>query len=207
MGTVTTILLGLIAYILWRIYRQREDEKTEQYAAKLREKRDAERAIFEKQYPHLIGNVDHTWIELFSKYAEQGLLLKMSFLLYLQDSTKMELSEGSIKWDDLWALSEELLEHLEKYHEGTVEEHELALAAYWQNAATAVGKLIEQSPTIKGEDIDAPPFTNIIEIPNFFPKKEIHPEQEFNFMEPDHSFPRNANGSDHIRAKMKKQGI
>lgn len=38
-------------------------------------------------------------------------------------------------FDSLWDLTEELLEHLEKYHESTKYENELAIMTFWQLAA------------------------------------------------------------------------
>ena len=48
-------------------------------------------------------------------------------MLYLHESTKLDYSEGSLKWDTMWDITEELLEHLEKHHEGTDVEHLIAV--------------------------------------------------------------------------------
>ena len=70
--TLLYILLAIIAFFLWRIYRQKEEER-EQVA---NEKFDAEWEAKEKDeykdFPHLIGKVDYTWLELFGKlYVEK----------------------------------------------------------------------------------------------------------------------------------------
>ena len=128
---------------------------------------------------------------MFDNHAERGTpLIKLSFMLYLQESTKINFSEGSFKWDSLWDLTEELLEHLEKFHEGTTIEHEIAVATYWQTAAEAVGELIKENPEIEGAKLEAEPFININKIVSFFPKKDNHPDQDLSFFDENSSFPR-----------------
>ncbi len=109
------------------------------------------------------------------------------------ESTKIDYSEGSMKYDSLWDATKELLEHLEKFHEGTVVEHEIALATYWQLAATKMGELIEARPNtgslssgahtaeIEGEEVEKAPFTDIENIVSLFPKKANHSEKEITF--------------------------
>ncbi|MCI0566067.1 hypothetical protein L0Y46_02605, partial [bacterium] len=131
--TFIYILLAIIAFILWKIYRQREDEKeqiaSEKFDAEWEEKKKEEF----KDYPHLWGKLEGNWLEVFANHHKNGLpLLKIAFLLMLGESTKIDYSEGSLKYDSLWDCSKELLEHLEKYHEGTTAEHEIALCTYWQ---------------------------------------------------------------------------
>ena len=218
--TLLYILFAIIAFILWKIYRQKEDEK--QVIAD--EKFDAEREAREKErfkdYPHLYGKLEGNWLEVFSNHAENGIpLLKLSFMLMLQESTKIDYSEGSHKWDILWYCTEELLEHLEKYHEGSIIEHEIAVATYWQVAAEAVGELIDKSPEktktpkgrdsapIEGKKLETAPFTNIEKIVVLFPKKTNHSAKELSFFNPDGSFPREAKSSPRIREKMKALGL
>ena len=145
----------------------------------------------------------------------QGRLLRLMFYLMLGEETKIDCSDGSIKYDDLWDCSKELLEHLEKYHEGTIAEHEIALCTYWQIAATEVGELIEKKPNtgslssdahtapIEGKEIEAEPFTDIEKIVSLFPKKANHPAKEITFFNVDGSFPRESKGSDLIDKKIK----
>ncbi|MFT5849819.1 MAG: hypothetical protein ACI9H6_000641 [Patiriisocius sp.] len=203
-----TILLAVIAYILWRIYRQREDEKDEQYNEKIDLQHEEERRERFKDYPHLYGKLEGNWLDVFASQAEGGTpLLKLSFMLMLQESTKIDFSDGSMKWDSLWDITEELLEHLGKYHEGSVLEHEIAITTFWQVAAEAVGKLIEENPEIEGHKMEVEPFTNINKIAFLFPKKGNHPDHEIDFFNEDGSFPRESKGSELIKKKMKELGL
>lgn len=208
MTILIIIFLAIIAYFLWRIFRQREDEKD----AIANEKADLEYEQRQKEkfkeYPHLYGKLEGNWLEVFASYAEKDIpLLKLSFMLMLQESTKIDYSEGSMKWDALWDCTAELLEHLEKFHEGTVIEHEIAITTYWQMAAEAVGKLIKENPEIEGGKLEVAPFTNINKIASLFPKKSGHPHKEISFTAEDGSFPRKSNGSPYIREKLKALGL
>ncbi len=98
-----------------------------------------------------------------------------------------------MKYDSLWNATKELLEHLEKFHEGSITEHEIALTTYWQLAATEMGKLIEENPNtgslssgrhtsaVAGEKLEVAPFTDIEKITSLFPKKVNHPSHEISF--------------------------
>ena len=125
-----------------------------------------------------------------------------------------------MKYDGLWDCSKELLEHLEKYHEGTVTEHEIALCTYWQIAATEVGEILKKKPNtkslsspdahtaeIEGKEIEAEPFTNIDKITSLFPKKANHPAKEITFFNADGSFPRESKGSALINKKISDLGL
>ncbi len=220
--TLVIILLAIIAFILWRIYRQKEDEKD----AIANEKSDAEyeesRKERFKDYPHLFNKVDDTWIQVFAQQGNidgKSYLLKAMFFLMVHESTRLDYSEGSMKYDSLWNATKELLEHLEKYHEGSVLEHEIALATYWQLAATRMGELIEARPNtgslssgahtaeMEGEELEKAPFTDIEKIAGFFPKKANHSEKEITFYNEDGSFPRESKGSAEIDKKVKALGI
>ena len=97
METIGIILLAVIAYFLWKIYSQKEEEKAEI----ANEKYDAEWEAKKKEefsdYPHLIGKVDYTWLELFGKhYVEKNLpFTNATFLMYLKESnnTKLDIME------------------------------------------------------------------------------------------------------------------
>lgn len=218
---LTVILLGIIAYILWRIYRQKEDEKD----AIANEKADAEyekrRKERFKDYPHLIDKIDDSWIEVFSRQSNidgKNYLLKSMFFLMVGESTKIDYSEGSMKYDSLWDTTKELLEHLEKFHEGSVVEHEIALANYWQLAATKMGELIESKPNtgslksgahtaeIDGAEVEKAPFTDIENIVSLFPKKANYPAHEITFFNKDGSFPRESKGSELIDKRIEAFG-
>ena len=219
--TFIYILLAIIAFILWKIYRQKEDEKQ----AITDEKHDAEWEARKKEefkdYPHLYGKLEGNWLEVFALHAKNpGHLMKMMFYLMLGESTKIDYSEGSMKYDGLWDCSKELLEHLEKYHEGTVTEHEIALCTYWQIAATEVGEILKKKPNtkslsspdthtaeIEGKEIEAEPFTNINKITSLFPKKAKHPAKEITFFNADGSFPRESKGSALIDEKISALGL
>lgn len=214
------ILFAIIAFILWKIYRQKQNE-IDQVAT---EKFDAEWEVKKKEeykdYPHLYGKLEGNWLEVFALHAKNpGHLLKIMFHLMLGESTRIDYSEGSLKYDTLWDCSKELLEHLEKYHEGSTAEHEIALCTYWQIAATEAGELIEKKPNtgslssgthtaeIEGKEIEAEPFTNIEKIASLFPKKANHPEKEITFFNKDGSFPRESKGSELIDKKMSDLGL
>jgi len=220
--TLLYILLAIIAYILWRIYRQKENEKE----AIANEKADAEygqrRKEKFKDYPHLFGKIDDSWIQIFAEQSNidgKDYLLKSMFFLMVGESTKIDYSDGSVKYDSLWDATKELLEHLEKFHEGSVVEHEIALATYWQLAATKMGELIKEKPNtgslssgahtaeIEGEELEKAPFTDIEKIASLFPKKANHPAHEITFFNKDGSFPRESKGSALIDEKIKTLGL
>ena len=219
--TLVYILLAIIAFILWKIYRQREQEKEEVASEKFDAEWEAKKKEEFKDYPHLYGKLEGNWLEVFALHAKNPEhLLKMMFYLMLGESTKIDYSEGSLKYDALWDCSKELLEHLEKYHEGTTTEHEIALCTYWQIAATEVGELIKKKPNtkslsspdahtaeIEGKEIEAEPFTNIDKIASLFPKKANHPAKEITFFNADGSFPRESKGSALIDEKISALGI
>ena len=141
------------------------------------------------------------------------------FFLMVGESTKIDYSEGSTKYDSLWDATKELLEHLEEFHEGSFVEHEIALATYWQLAATRMGELIKERPNtgslpskahtaeIEGAEVEKAPFTDIEKIASWFPKKANHPAHEITFFNKDGSFPRESKGSALIDEKISALGI
>jgi hypothetical protein len=170
MDLILVILLATIAYFLWRIYSQRNEERIKTLTQEDAENRDSELA---KKFPHLVGNIESNWIQVFESNSESGIsILKLSWLSYEGESTKIDFSDGSFAWDNLWNLSEELLEHLEQFHEGSNLEHEIAISYYWQLAAEAMGDLVAENPVIEGSKMEVEPFTNISKILSFFPKKD-----------------------------------
>lgn len=216
------IILAIIAYYIYRIYRQKEDEKeaiaNEKFDAEWEQKRKEKF----KDYPHLFEKIDDSWIQVFARESNidgKDYLLKSMFFLMVGESTKIDYSEGSTKYDSLWDATKELLEHLEKFHEGSVVEHEIALATYWQLAATKMGELIEENPNtgslksgahtseVAGEKVEVAPFTDIEKIAELFPKKANHPAHEITFFNKDGSFPRESKGSALIDEKMSALGI
>lgn len=220
--TILYILLAIIAYYIYRIYRQKQN----QIDAIADEKADAEydkrRKEKFKDYPHLVDKIDDSWIEVFSRQSDidgKNYLLKSMFFLMVGESTKIDYSEGSTKYDSLWDATKELLEHLEKFHEGSVVEHEIALATYWQLAATRMGELIQSKPNtgslksgahtaeIEGAEVEKSPFTDIENIASLFPKKANHPAHEITFFNKDGSFPRESKGSALIDEKISALGI
>lgn len=213
--TLLYILLAVIAYVLWRIYRQKEEGK-EQIA---NEKIDAEYEIERKKrfsdYPHLYGEIEDSWLEVFAHNAENNIpLLNLAFMLYLHETTKIAFSEGSRVWDTLWDLTEELLEHLEKYHEGTDTEYLIAICFYWQMSAESMGKLIDGSPEktktqsgreeapIERKKLETVPYTNIENIFSLFPKKTNHPPKELSFRDKKGNFPRESKGSKLVHKRI-----
>lgn len=213
--TIIYILLAIIAYFLYRIYRQKEDERELIADEKFEKEWEEKQKDRFKDYPHLYGKLEGNWLDVFAHHAENGLpMLNLAFVLYLNESTKIDFSEGSQKWDNLWDLTEELLEDLEKYHEGTTTEHLIAVCTYWQIAAEAMGELIKQEPNTKslssdthtaeisGEKLQKKPFTDIKNILTLFPKKDNHPTEEINFVDEEGNFPRESEGSEMIRNRI-----
>ena len=216
------IILAIIAYYIYRIYRQKEDEKDAIYNEKLDVEHEQARKEKFKDYPHLFEKIDDSWIEVFSRQSNidgKDYLLKSMFYLMLGESTKIDYSEGSMKYDSLFDATKELLEHLEKFHEGSIVEHEIALATYWQLAATRMGELIEERPNtgslssgahtaeIEGGELEKAPFTDIEKIASLFPKKANHPAHEITFFNKDGSFPRESKGSALIDEKISALGL
>jgi len=220
METIGIILLAVIAYFLWKIYNQKEEEKQQIVNEQLDAEWEAKKKEEFKDYPHLYDKLEENWLDVFVHHHKNNLpLLKLMFYLMLGESTKIDHSEGSMKYDTLWDCTKELLEHLEKYHEGSIAEHEIALCTYWQVAAEKVGELIKESPEkhlsdsgkewapIEGSKIEAEPFTNIEKIVALFPKKANHPEKEITFFNKDGSFPRESKGSSYIDEKITALGL
>ena len=209
------ILLAIIAYILWRIYRQKENEKDAIYNEKLDVEHEQARKEKFKDYPHLYGKLEGNWLDVFAHHAENNLpLLNLAFMLYLQESTKIDFSEGAQKWDTLWDITEEILEDLEKHHEGTAAEHLIAVCTYWQIASEAMGELIKENPEktktpkgrdsapIEGKKLEVKPFTDIKNILSLFPKKANHPAKELSFTDEKGNFPRESKGSEMIHKRI-----
>jgi len=220
--TILYIFLAIIAYFLWRIYRQKEDENIRIHNERIDAEHEKERKEKFKNYPHLFEKIDDSWIEVFTRQGNidgKDYLLKSMFYLMLGESTKIDYSEGSMKYDSLWDVTKELLEHLEKYHEGSILEHEIALATYWQLAATKMGELIKErlnieslssgahTAEIEGEELEKAPFTDIEEIASWFPKKANHPDKEITFFDEKGGFPRNSKGSVYIDEKISALGV
>lgn len=220
--TFIYILLAIIAFILWKIYRQKQNEIDQVTSEKADAEYEQRRKERFKDYPHLFNKIDDSWIQVFAGQSNidgKNYLLKSMFFLMVHESTRIDYSEGSLKYDSLWNATKELLEHLEKYHEGSIIEHEIALATYWQLAATKMGELIEAKPNtrslssgahtaeIEGEEVEKAPFTDIENIAALFPKKHNHPDKEITFFNEDGSFPRESKGSELIDKKISALGI
>ena len=95
--TFIYIILAIIAFILWKIYRQKEDEKDAIYNEKLDAEHEQARKERFKDYPHLFEKVDDSWIEVFSRQSNidgKDYLLKSMFFLMVGESTKIDYSEG-----------------------------------------------------------------------------------------------------------------
>jgi len=215
MEILIVILLAVIAHILWKMYKQKEEEKSEAFNKELDVQYEENRKEKFKDYPHLYGKIEGTWLDVFVHHTENGLpMINMAFLLYLGESTKIDFSEGSFKWDTLWDLTEELIEHLEKYHDGSSAEHLIAVCTYWQIAAESMGELIKESPNkiisesgresspIEGKELEKSPYTDIEKILSFFPKKSNHPEIEFSFRDENGKFPRESKGSEIVHKRI-----
>lgn len=153
-----------------------------------------------------MGKVDYTWLKLFGKlYIEKDLPhLNAAFMMYLKEAnnTELDIIEVDHLFDSLWDLTEELLEHLEKYHESTKYEYEIAVTTFWQNAA-------QEAKSFMGKDFEtirkmfqSAPFTDIEKISSWFPKKDNHPAKELSFRDKDGNFPRESEGSKIIHERI-----
>ena len=204
--TILYIILAIIAYYVYRIYRQKEDEKQTVARAKYDAAWDANKKEEFKDFPHLIGKVNYSWLEVFGKlYVEKDLShLNVAFMIFLKEAnnTKLDIMEVDHLFESLWNLTEELLEHLEKYHESTKYEYEIAIITFWQLAA-------QEAKSFMGKDIEAitkmfqnAPFTDIEKIPSWFPKKDNHPGKELSFRDEKGNFPRKSEGSKIIHERI-----
>lgn len=215
METAIVILLAVIAYILWKSLKLKEQEREEHLAAEWdREQKNKAEATRQK-YPYITGKANPNWIELFGERindSSRERLLKMAWLLYMGELKNVphegELIVSEIDYDNLWCLTEELYEHLEKYHQGNKIEKMIALAAYWQEAATKVGEIFEINPKFTNTEFDKPPFTDLEKIVHWFPKNTDHPVEEFSCRESKTGkFPRGSSGSEYTHEEMKRQGV
>ncbi len=215
--TLLYILLAIIAYYIYRIYRQKEDEREAVADEKFDAEWEAKKKEEFKDFPHLIGKVDYTWLELFGRlYVETeknhpgrwqnggSPHLNAAFMMYLRESnnTERDIIEVDHLFDSLWDLTEELFEHLEKYHESTKYENEIAIITFWQLA-------VQETESFKGKDFEtikkifqSAPFTDIEKIPLWFPKKDNHPAKELSFRDKEGNFPRESEGSKMVHERI-----
>jgi hypothetical protein len=217
METIIVILLAVIAYILWRIFRQKEDEKQAITDEKFDAEWEAKKKEEFKDYPHLIEKVDYTWLELFGRlYVETDKNhpgrwqnggsphLNAAFTMYLKEAnnTKLDIMEVDHLFDSLWDLTEELIEHLEKYHESTKYEYEIAIISFWQLVAQEAESFIGKDFEVIKKMFQSAPFTDIEKITSWFPKKDNHPEKELSFRDEKGNFPRESKGSKIIHDRI-----
>ncbi len=215
--TIVYILLAIIAYYIYRIYRQKEDEREAVADEKFDAEWEAKKKEEFKDFPHLIGKVDYTWLELFGRlYVETeknhpgrwqnggSPHLNAAFMMYLKESnnTERDIIEVDHLFDSLWDLTEELFEHLEKYHVSTKYEYEIAIVAFWQIVA-------QEAESFKGKDFEtikglfqSAPFTDIEKIPSWFPKKDNHSDKEISFRDKEGNFLRESEGSKIIHERI-----
>ncbi len=150
---------------------------------------------YQEKYPHLVGKIENCWLEVFGGlYVEKGMShLKAAEMMYIKaDNNSKQNIEVDFLLCDLWDLTEELLEHLKKYHVGTKYEHEIAIVTYWQIAVTEVDSLVgETNNEVIRKRFQTPPFSDLQEIVSWFPKKKLHPKGEISFVDKKTgSFPR-----------------
>jgi hypothetical protein len=154
----------------------------------------------------LIGKIDYSWLELFGRLYinHEGSHLNQAFMMYLREAnnTKLDMFEVDELFNCLWDLTEELIEHLEKYHESTKFENEIAIITYWQNLPNGeevfIGKDIEAIKRM----FQSSPFTDIEKIPSWFPRKNSHPNHEFSFRDEKGNFPRKSEGSEVVHKRI-----
>lgn len=123
------------------------------------------------------------------------------------NNPKSDSVEVDLLFHSLWDITEELLEHLEKYHESTKYEYEIAINNYWRI-------VIEKSDSFAGEDtvtikklFQSAPFTDIQNITSWFPKKSNHPDNEISFTDEKGMFLRESKGSILIHERLKALGL
>lgn len=210
MGTIVVILLAVIAYILWKIYRQKQNEIDRVADEKFDAEWEAKKKEEFKEFPHLIGNVDYTWLEIFGKRFVKDNLphMKAMFLIYLKEANNTKLDmEVDMLFSSVWDLTEELLEHLEKYHQSAKYEYEIALLTYWQLIAQEADSFVGQDMETIRNAFNSAPFTDLQKIASWFPKKPNHPSKELSFIDENGVFPRQSEGSEVIHERIKALGI
>ena len=168
---------------------------------------------FGGKYPHLVGNIENSWLEVFGgMYVEKGLPhLRAAENMYLvaDNNTKQDVEVDFILCD-LWDLTNELLEHLEKYHESTEYEYEIAVVNYWQQVSTEAESFDgENNQEVIRRKFQNPPYTDLQEIVLWFPKKKNHPKSEIKFNltyvnKKPGPLPRKTKFPDFIKKKLKK---
>ncbi len=209
--TILYIFLAIIAFILWKIYRQKEDEKQatadEKFDAEWEIKKEAEKKEKFKDYPHLIGNMDDSYLEIYAHRKELNLKQAWQSYAYEANNPKSDSAEVDMLFHSLWDITEEFLEHLEKYHESTKHEYEIAINNYWRIVA-------EEAKSFDGKDTEtikkifqSSPFTDIQKIALWFPKKSNHSEKEITFIDENGNFPRKSEGSKLIDERLKALGL
>jgi hypothetical protein len=164
MEIIVIVLLGVIAYMLWRIYHQKEEEKIanemKQRSEFEKSKSDAadetnyqwKKEDFGKDYPNLIENMNWASLKTYGRdFFKMGYNpLSVACNIYLKEANHSKHSSlnriASRELDELfyslWNLSEELLEHLEKYHKSTKYEYEIAILNYWSLVAKGSDSLV-----------------------------------------------------------------
>lgn len=207
MDKIIIILLSLIVFLLLKVYIQQKN-KIKIIAKEIiaKQKKESEKRF--ENYPYLYGKIKTSWLEIFASYSERNLsLLKWAYMLGLQQSVKIHPPEKRRNWENLYLLTEELLEHLEKYHKGSIVEHEIAVCTYLQISAEALQDILDKNQKIKENTFNAEPYTDITKIMSFFPKKVNHPTKEILFLDANGLFPRKSKGSAIISDKIMKQRL
>ena len=151
-----------------------------------------------------------------SKYGKDYLLKSMFYEATFVgiESTKIDYSEGSVKYEILsLMLQRNYWNILKKFHEGSVVEHEIALATYWNNKYTKMGELegedqiLEVSnrvfilPEVAGESGSRTAFTDIGKLRLGFQRKK-NPAKKLLSYNTDRLIPRESKGSAVIDKKM-----
>lgn len=140
---------------------------------------------FRGKYPHLVGNIENSWLEVFGgMYVEKGLPhLRAAQNIYLKaDNNTKQDNEVDFLLCDLWDQTNILLEHLEKYHESNNHEYEIAVVNYWQKVATEAESFdgVNDQEVIRRK-FQSPPYTDLEEIISWFPRKKNHTKSEIKF--------------------------
>jgi hypothetical protein len=146
------------------------------------------REKYQGKYPHLVGKIENSWLEVFGgepylKMSVSHPQLRAAQMMYIKaDNNTKQDNEVDFILCDLWDLTNILLEHLEKYHESNEYEYEIAIVMYWQLVVTEAESFTgENDVEVIRRKFQSPPYTDLQEIVSWFPKKKNHPKSEIKF--------------------------
>ena len=122
------------------------------------------------RYPHLVGKIENSWLGVFGEaYLKMSVShphLRAAQNIYIKaDNNTKQDNEVDFLLCDLWDHTNELLEHLEKYHESNKYEFEIAVVNYWQQVANEAESFDgENNQEVIRRKFQNPPYTDLQEI-------------------------------------------